>query len=72
MIADMLNNEKRNPKVTKLFNRGRKLNSSLLFITQFYFATPKHFRLNPIKYFVMKILNKGEFQKIAINSSSDI
>ena len=72
MIADMLNNEKLNPKVTKLFNRGRKLNSSLLFITQFYFATPKNFRLNPIKYFVMKILNKGEFQKIAINSSSDI
>ena len=72
MIADMLNNEKLNPKVTKLFNRGRKLNSSLLFITQFYFATPKNFRLNPIKYFFMKILNKGEFQKIAINSSSDI
>ena len=72
MIADMLNNEKLNPKVTKLFNRGRKLNSSLLFITKFYFATPKNFRLNPIKYFVMKILNKGEFQKIAINSSSDI
>ena len=72
MIADMLNNEKLNPKVTKLFNRGRKLNSSLLFITQFYFATPKNFRLNPIKYFVMKILNKGEFQKFAINSSSDI
>ena len=72
MIADMLNNEKLNPKVTKLFNRGRKLSSSLLFITQFYFATPKNFRLNPIKYFVMKILNKGEFQKIAINSSSDI
>ena len=68
----MLNNEKLNPKVTKLFNRGRKLSSSLLFITQFYFATPKNFRLNPIKYFVMKILNKGEFQKIAINSSSDI
>ena len=68
----MLNNEKLNPKVTKLFNRGRKLNSSLLFITQFYFATPKNFRLNPIKYFVMKILNKGEFQKFAINSSSDI
>ena len=72
MIADMLNNEKLNPKVTKLFSRGRKLSSSLLFITQFYFATPKNFRLNPIKYFVMKILNKGEFQKIAINSSSDI
>ena len=29
-----------NPIVTKLFIRGRKLNYSLIFITQFYFAAP--------------------------------
>ena len=33
MIADILSNEKRNPVVTELFIRGRKLNISLVFIT---------------------------------------
>ena len=34
MIADILSNKKRNPIVTKLFARERKLNISLVFITQ--------------------------------------
>ena len=34
MIADMINNEKLNSIVTYLFIRGRKLNISLVFITQ--------------------------------------
>ena len=34
MIADMLSNKNLNPIVTKLFIRGRKLNISLVFITQ--------------------------------------
>ena len=33
MIADMLSNKKRNPIVTELFIRGRKLRNSLVFIT---------------------------------------
>ena len=33
MIADMLSNNKRNPVVIELFIRGRKLNISLVFIT---------------------------------------
>ena len=33
MIADMLSNKNRNPVVTELFIRGRKLNISLVFIT---------------------------------------
>ena len=37
IIADMINNKKLNPVVTKLFIRGRKLNISLVFITQSYF-----------------------------------
>ena len=41
MIADMLSNKKLNPIVTELFNRGRKLNISLVFISQSYFAVPK-------------------------------
>ena len=34
MIADMINNKKVNSIVTELFIRGRKLNISLVFITQ--------------------------------------
>ena len=36
MIADMINNNKLNPVVTELFIRGRKLNISIVFITQSY------------------------------------
>ena len=41
MIADMLDNAKFNPIVTELFIRGRKLNISLVFITQSHFDVPK-------------------------------
>ena len=34
MISDMINNNKLNPIVTELFIRGRKLNISIVFITQ--------------------------------------
>ena len=37
MIADMINNKMLNSIVTELFIRGRKLNISLVFITQSYF-----------------------------------
>ena len=46
IIADMLINKKLNPVVTELFIIGRKLNISLVFITQSYFAVPKIIRLN--------------------------
>ena len=42
MIADMINNKASNPIVTELFIRGRKLNISLVFITQSHFAVPKY------------------------------
>ena len=58
--------------MTELFIRGRKLNISLVFITQSYFAVPKNIRLNSTHYFVMKIPNKRELQQIAFNHSSDI
>ena len=72
MIADMLSNKKLNPIVTELFTRGRKLNTSLVFITQSYFAVPENIRLNSIHYFVMKITNKREIEQIAFNHWSDI
>ena len=72
MIADMINNKKLNSIVTELFIRGRKLNISLVFITQSYFKVPKDVRLNTTHFFIAKILNKRELQQIAINHSSDI
>ena len=61
-----------NAIITKLFIKGRKLNISLVFITQSYFAVPKNIRLNSTHYFIMKIPNKQELQQIAFNHSSDI
>ena len=72
MIADMINNNKLNAIVTELFIRGRKLNISIVFITQSYFKVPKDVRLNSTHFFIMKIPNKREFQQIALNHSSDI
>ena len=46
MIADMINNNKLNPIVIELFIRGRKLNISIVFITQSYFKVPKDVRLH--------------------------
>ena len=63
-IADMLSNKKLNPIVTELFIIGRKLNISLVFITQSYFALPKNIRLNSTHCFIMKIRNKREFNKL--------
>ena len=73
MIADMINNPiKLNPIVTESFIRGRKLNISIVFITQSYFKAPKDVRLNSTHFFIMKIPNKRELQQIASNHSSDI
>ena len=46
MVADMESNKKLSPIVTELFLRGRKLNISLVFISQSYFKVPKNIRLN--------------------------
>ena len=52
MIADMINIKKLNPVVTELFIRGRKLNISIVFITQSYFKVPKGVRLNSTHFFI--------------------
>ena len=72
IIADMLCDKKTTPVVTALFMRGRKLNITLVFITQSYFALLKNIRLNSTHYFLMKIQNKRELQKTAFNHSSDV
>ena len=70
MIADILSIKKHNPIVTELFIRGRKLNISVVFITQSYFPVPKNIRLNFTHFFIMKIPSKRELQQI-MNHSSD-
>ena len=40
ITVDMLSNKKLNPTVPELFIRGRKLNISLVFITQSYLTVP--------------------------------
>ena len=68
----MINNKKLNPIVTELFIRGKKLNISIVFITQSLFKVPRDVRLNPTQFFIMKIPNKRELQQITLNHSSDI
>ena len=43
MIADILSNKKLNPILTELFIRGRKLNISLVFLTESYFTVPQNY-----------------------------
>ena len=72
MIADIMTNKKFQAIIKELFIRCRKLNISLVFITQSYFSVPKDVRLNLTHYLIMKINNTKELQNIAINHSADI
>ena len=53
-----MRSEKFKAIVKELFIRCRKLNISVVFITQSYFRTPKDARLNSTRYILMKISNK--------------
>ena len=44
MIADIMTNKKFQSIIKELFTRCRKLNISLVFITQSYFSVPKDVR----------------------------
>ena len=68
----MINNKKLNSIITEWFIGVRKLNISLVFISQSYFKVPKDVRLNSTQFFIMKIQNKRELQQTALNRSSDI
>ena len=72
MIADSMTNKKFQSIIKELFIRCRKLNISLVFITQSYFSVPKDVRLNSTHYLIMKINNRKELQNIAIDHSADI
>ena len=72
MIADIMTNKKFQSIIKELFIRCRKLNISLVFITQSYFSVPKDVSLNSTYYLIMRINNRKELQNIAINHSADI
>ena len=57
MIADSMSRKKCQDISKELFIRCRKLNISLVFITQSYFSVPKDVRLNSTHYLIMKINN---------------
>ena len=63
MIADIMTNKKFQAIIKELFIRCRKLNISLVFITQSYFSVPKDVRLNSTHYLIMKINNKKRITK---------
>ena len=72
MITDVMTNEIFQAIIRELFIRCRKLNISLVFITQSYFSVPKDARLNTTHYFIMKINNRIELKYIATDHSADI
>ena len=73
MIMMIWYNKEFQTVVKELFIRCRKLNISLVFITQYYFSVPQDVRLNSTHYLIMKINNKRrELQNIVINHSADI
>ena len=72
IIADIMSNKKFQAILKELLIRCRKVNISLVFITQSYFSVQKDVRLNSTHYLIMKINNRKELQNIAINHSADI
>ena len=72
MITDIVTNKRFQATIKELFIRCRKLNFSLVFITQSYISVPKDLRLNSTHYLIMEINNKRELQNIAINDCADI
>ena len=72
MIADIMADKRFQAIIKELFIRCRKLNISLVFITQSYFSVPKKVRLNSTHYLIMKIHNKRELQQIVIDHSADV
>ena len=67
MIADIMTNNRFEAIIKEMFIRCRKLNISLIFITQSYFSVPKDVKLNATHYLIMKVNNRRELQNIAIN-----
>ena len=72
MIADIEYNKNFKRIIKELFYRARKINVSIVFITQSYFRTLKDARLNSTHYILMKIDNKKELKRIAEEKSGNL
>ena len=72
MIADIMTNRRFQAIIKELFVRCKKLNISLVFISQSYFSVPKDVRLNSTRYLIMKINKRKKLQNIAIDHSTGI
>ena len=72
MIADIMRSEKFKAIVKERSIRCRKLNISIVFLTQSHFRAPKDARLNSTHYILMKIGNKKELKSIAEENSGHL
>ena len=72
MISDIEYNKDFKKIVKELFYRERKINISIVFITQSYFTALKDIRLNSTHYILMKISNNKELKKIAEEKSGHL
>ena len=72
MIADSMTNKKIQAILKELFIGCKKVNISLVFITQSYFSVPKDVKLNSTHYLIKRINNRKKLQNIVINHSVDI
>ena len=72
MISHVMSHRKAQQVLKELFTRCRKINVSLIFITQCYYSVPNTVILNCTHYILFKLNNKRQLQNIAINHSSDI
>ena len=70
MMADINSNKKFQAIIKELFIRCKKLNISLVFITQSYLLVPKKVRLNSTHYLIMRIHNNKKVTKYCYQSFS--
>ena len=72
MIADIEYNKNFKRIIKELFYRARKINISIVFITQSYFRALKDAILNSTHYILMKIGNKKELKIITEEKSGHL
>ena len=72
MIADIEYNKNFKQIIKELFYRARKINVSIVFITQSYFRALKDAILNSTHYILMKIGNKKELKRIVEEKSGHL
>ena len=72
MIADIEYNKNFKRIIKELFYRARKINVSIVFITQSYFRALKDARLNSTHYVLIKIGNKKELKRMAEEKSGHL